>query len=345
MSQYPPPPPPAYDNSPMDYAPQPKTSGMAMTSMILGILSIPLLCAFGIGIIPGIIAIILGIVALSAISRNPQRYGGRGMAIAGIATGAGGTLLLVPLLVAILLPSLGKARELANRSTCAANVRGITQSMCVYAADNADMFPIQSSSYGSTLATSPAGTGGNVCQNMWILVQTGQVAPKQFLCKSDPAGGMPAPMGANFNDDKAYSYSFVFPWANGGKEIGGWYHNDTDASLPLIADMAPANGSGSPAADTLNGMVRNANSFTHQRDGQNIGFGDGHAEFSRVAACGQSSDNMYSANGRDGPSATGTTPSSAADPGINYGPGFGGSRGNWDVCLVPAADGATNTRR
>ena len=45
---------------------------------------------------------------------------------------------IIALLIAILLPSLGKARELSNRSVCAANLRGVTQSLNVYAADNAD---------------------------------------------------------------------------------------------------------------------------------------------------------------------------------------------------------------
>ncbi len=49
---------------------------------------------------------------------------------------------IIALLIAILLPSLGKARELANRSYCAANCRGIMHSMNVYASDNADEFPI-----------------------------------------------------------------------------------------------------------------------------------------------------------------------------------------------------------
>jgi len=34
-----------------------------------------------------------------------------------------------------------RSRELANRAVCAANLRGIAQSMCVYAADNDDMYP------------------------------------------------------------------------------------------------------------------------------------------------------------------------------------------------------------
>ena len=106
--------------------------------------------------------------------------------------------------------------------------------------------------------------------------------------------------------------------------------------------MAPANGTG-PAgsvANTLNGANKLANSNNHQRDGQNIGYGDGHAEFARLANAGEQNDNIYSANGALGPSSLGTTPASAADPNI-----AGGSKGNWDIILVPAADVSSNVRK
>ena len=113
---------------------------------------------------------------------------------------------IIALLIAILLPSLGKARELSNRSVCAANVRGIGQSMAVYAKDNNDSYPIVSgvggyklagqAGYQNTTATADAmltsgamysSQAGSITQNMWILALTGQVAPKQFICKSDNA--------------------------------------------------------------------------------------------------------------------------------------------------------------
>ena len=49
---------------------------------------------------------------------------------------------IIALLIAILLPSLGRARELANRTACGANVHGVLQACIVYSADNSDCFPI-----------------------------------------------------------------------------------------------------------------------------------------------------------------------------------------------------------
>ena len=71
------PPPYAYGYG---YAPpQGGTSGMAIAAMICGI------CGF-VCLVPGLVGIVLGIVALPQIKRNGQS--GRGMAIAGIVVGA-----------------------------------------------------------------------------------------------------------------------------------------------------------------------------------------------------------------------------------------------------------------
>ena len=69
-----PPPPPSYA--------QPQTNGLALASMIVGIASV--LCF---GPLPAIVAIILGLSALSQIKKNPDRAGGQSQAWTGIITG------------------------------------------------------------------------------------------------------------------------------------------------------------------------------------------------------------------------------------------------------------------
>ena len=100
---------------------------MALTSMILGIAGLPLVLCFGAGGLLGLIGLILGIVS---INKSPGQFSGKGFAITGIVTG-GVSLLGVPLALAIMLPAMGKARELSNRALCAANLRGTVQSMNV----------------------------------------------------------------------------------------------------------------------------------------------------------------------------------------------------------------------
>jgi len=122
---------------------------------------------------------------------------------------------IIALLIAILLPSLGKARELANRSYCAANIRGIIQSMVVYSAENNDQYPVvgppatlngytlaSNSTPGGVIGTSQTAADkaidsyfttstpqdpGSVTANLWILVLRNSTSAKQFICKSDPA--------------------------------------------------------------------------------------------------------------------------------------------------------------
>src|SRR5688572_7526528 len=48
---------------------------------------------------------------------------------------------IIALLVAILMPALGKAREQAKRTQCASNLRNIGQSMFIYAGQNKGKLP------------------------------------------------------------------------------------------------------------------------------------------------------------------------------------------------------------
>jgi hypothetical protein len=61
--------------------------------MILGIVSIPLCCGWGIGFIPGIVAITLSTLAWRQIKASNGTIGGMGFAIAGLSCGIVGTLL------------------------------------------------------------------------------------------------------------------------------------------------------------------------------------------------------------------------------------------------------------
>jgi DNA-directed RNA polymerase subunit RPC12/RpoP len=85
----------------------PKTSGMAVTSMILGIIGLfpGLICG---GFVLSILAVILGHVAYTKISRNPQTLTGKGMAIAGFTTGYVGVAIgfIIILLLGAIASSL-----------------------------------------------------------------------------------------------------------------------------------------------------------------------------------------------------------------------------------------------
>jgi hypothetical protein len=80
----------------------PKTSPLAITSMILGILSIPMCCCQFVSAPMAIAALVLGIIGMGKIRGNPQMYKGGGMAIAGIVCGGIGIIMsLIGLLTTI----------------------------------------------------------------------------------------------------------------------------------------------------------------------------------------------------------------------------------------------------
>ena len=68
-------------------------------AMILGILSIALICCYG-GIWMGLPAAVLGFLGMRNADNDPSRYGGRGMAIAGMVMGV--VSLLSSIVVALI---------------------------------------------------------------------------------------------------------------------------------------------------------------------------------------------------------------------------------------------------
>ncbi len=64
-----------------------KTNGMAIASMVLGIVAVPLLCCWFIGVVPAVLAIIFGFLAKNNIKSSYGAEKGDGMAIAGIVLG------------------------------------------------------------------------------------------------------------------------------------------------------------------------------------------------------------------------------------------------------------------
>ena len=72
---------------------------MSVASLVLGILSIPLFCSYG---VLAVLAIVFGHIALHQIKRSMGQQGGRGMAIAGLVCGYIGLALVVLLVVALI---------------------------------------------------------------------------------------------------------------------------------------------------------------------------------------------------------------------------------------------------
>ena len=180
--------------------------GWATTALVCGILSfcLPPL---------GLIAITCGIVALVKVSNRPSEYGGKGLAIAGITTGGIGMVMIVfwAVVVAIMLPSLVRARDQAKRSVCQSNLRGIAAGCVTYASENGESWPMSvppsqkqgeptlvdyTAAIGSYRGKASDPTAGDVStmtaptgklsttRGLWMLIRLNAATPKSFVCPS-----------------------------------------------------------------------------------------------------------------------------------------------------------------
>jgi hypothetical protein len=108
---------------PLPTVTQPKTSALAIWSLVLGILS--LTCFWLFSAIP---AVICGHIAYGRIKRAQGALEGTGLALGGLITGYVSIALSVfvlPLLLAIAIPNFVKARDNALATACAMNLRQI----------------------------------------------------------------------------------------------------------------------------------------------------------------------------------------------------------------------------
>lgn len=116
---------------------KPKTSRLAIASLILGIVG-P--CTVGLASLAGII---LGIASLRRIGRSNGRTAGRRLAIAGIIVSGVGALLVVPMLmlIAILMPAVFGALDAAHAAVSANKVSRLCNTSLMYASAHKDQFP------------------------------------------------------------------------------------------------------------------------------------------------------------------------------------------------------------
>lgn len=118
---------------PVAPAPPPKTSGMAIASLVCGLL--------GCFVVPAIVGLILGIASLIKINRSQGTLDGKGVAIAGLCVSGLMLLMLIPMQAALLLPALAKAKGRAQTINCVSNLKQLALAARMYANDSGDKFP------------------------------------------------------------------------------------------------------------------------------------------------------------------------------------------------------------
>lgn len=318
----------------------PARQGLAIGALVcgcLGVLGCPLI---------GLVGIVLGIVALVRIGNNPRRFAGRGLAIGGICAG-GASLFTTALLVAILLPSLSRARELAKRTVCAANLRGLGQAMYIYAQDDPGAFPavgaVRSANDGRMRIfqdrTTPPSTADTPSPtvDMWVLVRVNNTTPKYFVCPSTTDVPDPARSSSAYYDflgPSNLSYAYQYQYDPDRPALG----TSSIPTFPLMADANPyVKGGGTASILVDRQSPARGNSWNHSnREGQNVLFQDAHVSFEKGPDAGlrglsslsfsRNRDNIYTwfKKGDDVDPGTGAPTATLANPG-----------GRSDAVLVP----------
>jgi len=259
-------------------------------------------------------------------------------------------IAIIALLISILLPALSRARELAKRATCAANLHGLGQALYIYAQDDPGVFPAIAQTrpdfngrmrifHPQDRINVPSTTGiPSPTVDLWVLLRAGNSTSKQLICPSTTDSQDPA------QDTTAYydflgplhlSYAYVFQHDPNRRTVG----TTSNPTLPIMADANPyikGNVNGSIQTDRLSQWRGNSTNHTN-REGQNVLFLDGHVFFEKgpdVGLSGQTAVPTVS-RGRDN-CYTWNAPNSFVDPGSSAPTAtFVNPGGRSDICLVP----------
>jgi len=272
---------------------------------------------------------------------------------------------IIALLISILLPSLNRARETANRVKCGSNMRQIGQAIMLYANENKGNYPRtvynpannaiciydgRTTSVAIDPFTDNTAKGhiNDVGQAMFLLIRTQDITPEVFICPSsndekdtyNSTAGSSAQSKASFSKSNNLSYSMANPYPNTNAVNNGYKLNaTTGAEFAIASDKNPAGAAGydvaTPTVNSPSSIMQKANSANHQGQGENVLFGDGHAEFVQNPFCGTKQDNIYtSSSSTDGSNPTGGGSPTANS--ANNGPKWAG-----DSVLIPGSTTST----
>jgi prepilin-type processing-associated H-X9-DG protein len=195
-------PPPGYGQGGYAGGPMvsPATSGLAIASLICGLI-------FFLPILPGLLAVIFGIIALKQTREG--RAGGRGLAVAGLVCGAvslfiWGSCFMTPL--AGFNRAMRTARQTAQQVQCSSNLQQIGMGLMLYANNNNGKYPAK----------------------LGALIESGDVPASVFVCPH--TGNSPAPgnglKGQAANLEKGGHLSYVY--------VGQNLDNDSPAEAVVV---------------------------------------------------------------------------------------------------------------
>lgn len=219
-------------------------------------------------------------------------------------------IVVVLFVVGVIVPSVHQhAWGNRDKIKCASNLRQIGLAMKMYANDETrtSAYPrtIYVQNAPPTQFTSPncpnpfAGPfppGPNdVTAAVFLLLRTQDITSDVFVCPATNFVSFPGKsyqQFSNFTATNQLSYSFQNPYPTAAAVSNGFQYNDsTSYEFALAADINP----GTPELMTTPMAAANSklNSPNHGRDGQNVLYSDGHAEWQTTPFVGAGRDNIY----------------------------------------------------
>jgi hypothetical protein len=240
-------------------------------------------------------------------------------------------VVLVLLFSGYTLAQFDRAREVADRVKCASNLRQIGMALLLYSNDNRGAFPRTladlekpTPTWGTPYRDDPKlgaeakadpfdAKNSKVCPApndvtaaMFMLLRTQDITSEVFICPStgqekwDYGGGTNTPINwTNWPGVEALrdhlSYSYQNPYPTKDAIAKGWkLNNSISAEYAVAADLNPGNEA--LLKITVNSSQKEmmaGNSPNHNRDGENVLYGDGHVEFVTTPLVGVKRDNIY----------------------------------------------------
>jgi len=243
-------------------------------------------------------------------------------------------VLLAVLIGTMCVIQIHAARETSNRARCASNLHQIGLAILLYQNENnqlsprtvmdtaGDPKPVWGTPYEQKKDLGPLANdadpfaGGkaapdpnDVTASFFLLMRNEQLTSQVFICPStkldawDFGGGANSAQNwTNWNGTegiaKHLSYSYENPFASNTAIAAGWQLKNPDATYAVASDINPGGAAvTSVKIDSPEEKMKLANSPNHQQEGQNVLFGDGHAEWLTNPFCGTQHDNIFTAAG------------------------------------------------
>ncbi len=232
---------------------------------------------------------------------------------------------IIALLVSIILPSLGRAKELTRRASCSVNLKGIAEGAQMYAKENDELLPAIENNQElmhqvGTQYLSESDANSACASRAWFkLIREGSVAPGAFSCPSDDAVNDDRDPANHYDfnpsseSERPLSYSMQVNKNVGDEDDMGrvTIHSDPGgkaigSDFNGLASWVPRSGNlwyteqGDVAITEQNEEDGLLNSPNHDREGHNVVYLDSHVSWETTTRCGLSNDCIWTVDDEDG---------------------------------------------